>query len=52
MGKQKIFKKDNETLPLVTPFIDKKTNINHSTLYSLNKPFEMLHADIADIRFL
>ena len=39
-------------MPLVTPFVDKKTNIEHSTLYSFHKPFEMLHADIADIRFL
>ena len=46
------FKKENETLPLVTPFVDKKTNINHSTLYSFHKPFEMLHVDIADIQFL
>ena len=43
------FKKENETLPLVTPFVDKKANIDHSTLYSFYKPFEMLHADIADI---
>ena len=46
------FKKENETVPLVTPFVDKKANIDHSTLYSFYKPFEMLHADIADIRFL
>ena len=39
-------------MPLVTPFVHKKTNIDHSTLYSFHKPFEMLHADIADIRFL
>ena len=39
-------------MPLVTPFVDKKTNIDHSTLYSFHKPFEILHADIADIRFL
>ena len=43
---------ENETLPLVTLFVDKKTNIDHLTLYSFHKPFEMLHADIADIRFL
>ena len=42
----------NENLPLVTPYIDKRTNINHSTLYSFNKPFEILQADIADLRFL
>ena len=44
------FKKENETLPLVTPFVDKKTNIDHSTLYSFHKP--ILHVNIADIRFL
>ena len=43
---------ENETLSLVTLFVDKKTNIDHLTLYSFHKPFEMLHADIADIRFL
>ena len=37
---------------LVTPFVDKKINIDHLTLYSFHRPFEMLHADIADIRFL
>ena len=55
MGKQKIkisLKKENETLPFATPFVDKKTNIDHSTLYNFHKPFEMLHADIADIRLL
>ena len=46
------FKKENETLPLVTPFVDEKTNLDHSTLCSFHEPFEMLHADIADIRFL
>ena len=45
-------KKENETLPFATPFVDKKTNIDHSTLYSFHKPFEMLHADIADVRLL
>ena len=51
-------------MQLVTPFVDTKTNIDHSTLvdtktnidhstlYSFHKTFEMLHADIADIRFL
>ena len=39
-------------MPLVTPFVNKKSNIDHSTLYSIGKPFELLHADIADLRFL
>ena len=42
----------NNNLPLVTPFVNKKSNIDHSTLYSISKPFELLHADIADLRFL
>ena len=42
----------NNNLPLVTPFVNKKSNFDHSTLYSIGKPFELLHADIADTRFL
>ena len=42
----------NENLPLVTPSIDKKTNIDHSMFYSISRTFEALHADIADLRFL
>ena len=36
----------------MTPFVDKRTNIDCSTLYSFSKPFEALQADIADLRFL
>ena len=43
---------NKETVPLVTPFVEKKSNIDQSTLYSISKPFELLHADIADLRFL
>ena len=39
-------------LPVVTSFISSKSNVNHSTLYSICKPFELMHADIADTRFL
>ena len=42
----------NNNLPLVTSFVNKRSNIDHSTLYSISKPFELLHADIADLRFL
>ena len=42
----------NNNLPLVTPFVIKRSNIDHATLYSIGKPFELLHADIADLRFL
>ena len=42
----------NDNLPLVAPFINKRSNIDHSTLYSISKLFELLHADITDLRFL
>ena len=43
---------NEETVPLVTHFVKRKSNIDQSTLYSVSKPFELLHADIADLRFL
>ena len=48
----KNFQKTSNTLPIVTPFISSKSNVDHSTLYSICKRFELLHADIADTRFL
>ena len=39
-------------LPITTPFIEKKRDIDRSTLYSFKSLFELLHADIADLRFL
>ena len=42
---------EENTVPIFTPFIDNKRNIDKSTLYSFNGPFQLLHADIADIRF-
>ena len=47
---KKFYRRNN--LPLVTPFVNKTNNIDHSTLYSIGKPFELLHAGIADTRFL
>ena len=48
----KNFYQKNNNLPLVTPFVNKRSNVDHSTLYSISKPFELLHANIADLRFL
>ena len=42
----------NNNLPLVTPFLNKRSNIDCTTLHSISKPFELLHVDIADLRFL
>ena len=39
-------------VPLVTPFFIQKNDVDHSTLYSISKPFDLVHGDIADTRFL
>ena len=48
----KNFRSKKEFLPLVTPLCDIRSNVDHSTLFSTGKPFELFHADIADTRFL
>ena len=48
----KNFYQQSSNLPLVTPFVNKRSNIDRSTLYSISKSFELLHADITDLRFL
>ena len=47
----KNFNKKDYKVPLSTPFNEKKTDIDRSTLYSIEKPFQRVHADIADLRF-
>ena len=42
----------NEKPPLNTPFVEKREDVDRSTLYSFSGPFEALQADITDIRFL
>ena len=42
---------EENTVPIYMPFVESKKNIDKSTLYSFNGPFQLLHADIADIRF-
>ena len=42
---------EKEEIPNFVPFIENKKDIDNSTLYSFNGPFQLLHADIADIRF-
>ena len=48
----KNFYQKNNNLPLVMPFVNKRSNVDRSTLYSISKPFELLHANITDLRFL
>ena len=42
----------NQKLPLNTSFIEKREDVDRSSLYSFSGPFEALQADISDIRFL
>ena len=48
----KNFYQKTDKIPLTTPFFEKKADIDRLTLYSISKPFEKVHADIADLRFL
>ena len=41
----------DDKIPLKTPFVEKKGDIDRSTLYSVEKSFKRVHADIADLRF-
>ena len=41
----------DDKIPSKTPFVEKKGNIDRSTLHSVEKPFKRVHADIADLRF-
>ena len=41
----------DDKIPLKTPFVEKKSDIDRSTLYSIEKAFKRVHADIADLRF-
>ena len=42
---------EKKEIPTFVPFVEKKKDIDNSTLYSFNGPFQLLHADIADIHF-
>ena len=42
---------EKEEKPTFVPFVENKKDIDNSTLYSFNASFQLLYADIADIRF-
>ena len=45
------FNNENLILPVYTSFIEQE-NIDSSKFFSIKAPFELIHADIADINFL
>ena len=44
-------RKESKTLPIRLDYVEKR-EIGRSTLYSVDGPFQFVHADIADLRFL
>ena len=42
---------EKEEIPTFVLFVENKKDIDNSTLYSFNGPFQLLHADIVDILF-
>ena len=46
-------KDPKKSIPTYTPFVEQKKDIDKSaTLYSIKATFELVHADIADTRFI
>ena len=51
--RNEIFLEDEKsTIPIKTMFVEKKDDIDRSTLYSLDGPFQFLHADVGNLEFL
>ena len=49
---QNIFDDDKVKVPFYTPFLEQKKDIDcSSAFYSIKGPFELVHADVANIRF-
>ena len=45
-------KNDVYSVPIKAEYIQKSDDIDHSTLCSIHAPFDLLHADVGDLRFL
>ena len=43
---------EKSTIPKKTMFVEKKDDIDRSTLYSFDSPFQFLHADVGNLEFL
>ena len=45
-------KNDVYSVPIKAEYVQKSDDIDCSTLYSIHAPFDLLHADVGDLRFL
>ena len=43
---------ERRSVPMKTTFVEKKDDIDRSTLYSFDGPFQLLHADVGNLEFL
>ena len=49
---QNIFDDDKVKVPIYTPFLEQKKDIDHSSaLYSIKEPCKLVHSDVASIHF-
>ena len=46
------FVEEKAFVPIKATFVEKKDDIDRSTLYSFNAPFQLLHADVGNLDFL
>ena len=53
-NKEDLFKKDGSrySIPIKAEYVQKSNDIDRSTLFSVQAPFDFLHADIGNLRFL
>ena len=47
-----LFRDENVHIPSKTEFVEQKREINKSSLYSFDGPFQLLNADVANLKFL
>ena len=43
---------EKKLIPIKTTFVEKKGDIDRSTLYNFDGPFQLLHADVCNLEFL
>ena len=43
---------EKKSIPMKTTFVEKKDDIDRSTLYSFDDPFQLLHADVGNLEIL
>lgn len=47
-----LFKEKNVYIPIKTVFVEQKSELDRSTLYSFDSPFQLSLADVANLEFL